>query len=262
MHAARPVRAAISLRQELGSFGIALRQGIHAGEISVRGDDVSGVAVHIAARVMSLARSRETLTSRVVPMLIEGENLAFGERTTTELSGLPGQRMIYACHHESEHWPVASRFTRSSLVVRLIMFARRSTPFRRAVDALSTHGCSDQFLVGRMALREFGSDSTPSVGPLWLFPDLHGHIGEQRSSDRASRSSRVVACEELRRSFHCGGLGLELRNRLVTNTQFDCFGCGQVQEGCIRQGWSAASNLCSVLTATNDQGQCTTQHEQ
>lgn len=100
--ASRAVRAAVALREELGSFGIELRQGVHVGEIAVRGDDVSGVAVHVAARVMSLAGAGEILTSAVVPMLIEGENLAFDERTTTELRGLPGQRTIYALSSEPD----------------------------------------------------------------------------------------------------------------------------------------------------------------
>ncbi len=73
-----------------------VRQGVHAGEVVTRGDDVSGVAVHIAARVMSLAEPGEILTSAVIPMLIEGDNMAFEERTSTNLRGLPGDRAIYA----------------------------------------------------------------------------------------------------------------------------------------------------------------------
>ncbi len=94
--ASRAMRAAAALRDELGSLGIELRQGVHAGEIVVRGDDVSGVAVHVAARVMSLAGPGEILTSAVVPMLIEGDNVAFDERPTAHLRGLPGDRRIYA----------------------------------------------------------------------------------------------------------------------------------------------------------------------
>jgi class 3 adenylate cyclase/pimeloyl-ACP methyl ester carboxylesterase len=94
--ASRAMRAAVALRDELGALGIELRQGVHAGEIVIRGDDVSGVAVHVAARIMSLAGPGEILTSAVVPMLIEGDNLAFIERPATNLRGLPGDRAIYA----------------------------------------------------------------------------------------------------------------------------------------------------------------------
>ena len=94
--ASRALRAAVALRDELGALGIELRQGVHAGEIVLRGDDVSGVAVHVAARIMSLAGPGEILTSAVVPMLIEGDNLAFDERPVTNLRGLPGDRVIYA----------------------------------------------------------------------------------------------------------------------------------------------------------------------
>lgn len=93
--ASRAARAALALREELGNVGIVLRQGVHGGEIVMRGDDVAGVAVHVAARIMALADPGEILTSAVVPMLVEGDNLSFDEWSTTTLRGLPGERMIY-----------------------------------------------------------------------------------------------------------------------------------------------------------------------
>jgi class 3 adenylate cyclase len=94
--ASRAVRAASALRDELGTLGIDLRQGVHAGEIVIRGADVSGVAVHVAARIMSLAQPGDVLTSAVVPMLVEGHDITFTERLTTTLRGLAGERTIYA----------------------------------------------------------------------------------------------------------------------------------------------------------------------
>ena len=99
----RAMRAAVALREELGSLDIVVRQGVHAGEVVARGDDVSGVAVHVAARVMSLAEPGEILTSAVIPMLIEGDNMAFEERTSTNLRGLPGERTIYALSDQPDH---------------------------------------------------------------------------------------------------------------------------------------------------------------
>jgi class 3 adenylate cyclase/pimeloyl-ACP methyl ester carboxylesterase len=101
--ASRAMRAAVALREELGSLGIVVRQGVHAGEVVARGDDVSGVAVHVASRVMSLAEPGEILTSAVVPMLIEGDNMVFVERASTSLRGLPGDRTIYALSDQSDH---------------------------------------------------------------------------------------------------------------------------------------------------------------
>jgi class 3 adenylate cyclase len=101
--ASRAVRAASALRDELGALGIEVRQGVHAGEIVIRGDDVSGVAVHVAARIMSMAEPGEILTSAVVPMLIEGDNLAFDERASTTLRGLPGERIVYALDDRPDH---------------------------------------------------------------------------------------------------------------------------------------------------------------
>lgn len=94
--ASRAVRAAVVLRDELGALGISVRQGVHAGEIMIRGDDVAGVTVHVAARIMSLAQPGEILTSAVIPMLVEGDNIAFEERTTTTSRSLQGDRTIFA----------------------------------------------------------------------------------------------------------------------------------------------------------------------
>lgn len=100
--ASQAVRAAVGLRDELGALGIGLRQGVHAGEIVIRGDDVSGVAVHVAARVMGLAGPGEVLTSAVVPMLVEGNHMSFYERGSTTLRGLPGDRAVYALGDRSD----------------------------------------------------------------------------------------------------------------------------------------------------------------
>lgn len=93
--ASRAVRAATELREELRGIDLSVRQGIHVGEIVVRGDDVSGVAVHMAARVMDLAEAGEVLTSAVVPMVVEGDSFEFEKRSEVELRGLGGVRHIY-----------------------------------------------------------------------------------------------------------------------------------------------------------------------
>jgi class 3 adenylate cyclase len=93
--ASRAVRAATELRDELQAIDLTIRQGIHVGEIVVRGDDVSGVAVHVAARVMGLAEPGEILTSAVVPMVVEGDSFEFEKRSEVTLRGLGGERSIY-----------------------------------------------------------------------------------------------------------------------------------------------------------------------
>src|SRR5690606_20542680 len=69
---ARAVRCAIALCQEARALGLELRAGLHTGEITVAGDDVSGIAVHIAARVAAAAGPGEVLVSGTVKDLVAG----------------------------------------------------------------------------------------------------------------------------------------------------------------------------------------------
>ena len=77
---ARGIECAKRLRSALSHAGIAIRAGIHTGEIELRGEDVSGIGVHIAARVAGLAASGELLVSRTVKDLVAGSEYAFASR--------------------------------------------------------------------------------------------------------------------------------------------------------------------------------------
>ena len=88
--------AAQELRQALGTVGLEVRAGIHVGEIERRGDDVSGMAVVIAARVMALAEEGEVLVSEVVPVLVTGSPVRFEDHGRHHLKGVPGARQVYA----------------------------------------------------------------------------------------------------------------------------------------------------------------------
>ncbi|HUC15927.1 MAG TPA: adenylate/guanylate cyclase domain-containing protein [Acidimicrobiales bacterium] len=93
---ARSVRCASALRDALAGLGIALRAGIHTGEIEQRGDDVGGIAVHIAARVQALAEPGQVLVSRTVTDLVAGSGLEFDDLGEHYLKGIPGARRLYA----------------------------------------------------------------------------------------------------------------------------------------------------------------------
>ena len=69
--------------------------GIHTGEIEYVGDDVRGVAVHAAARVMSLASSDEVMLSSTTRDLVEGSGLDLEDAGTHELKGLSGPRQVF-----------------------------------------------------------------------------------------------------------------------------------------------------------------------
>jgi class 3 adenylate cyclase len=78
------------------ALALPLRSGLHTGEIEVRGNDIGGIAVHAAARVMSHSGSDEVLVSRVVTDLVAGAGLKFAERGSFELKGLPGRWDLFA----------------------------------------------------------------------------------------------------------------------------------------------------------------------
>jgi class 3 adenylate cyclase len=71
-------------------LGIEVRAGIHAGEVEVRGDDIAGLAVHIAARVSALAGPSEVLVSSTLNEIVTGSRRVFVERGDYELKGVPG----------------------------------------------------------------------------------------------------------------------------------------------------------------------------
>lgn len=93
---ARGVECARRLRDALAGLGVPVRTGLHTGEIELRADDVSGVAVHIAARVAGLAGEGEILVSRTVPDLVVGSGLTFSPRGVHGLKGVPGQWELFA----------------------------------------------------------------------------------------------------------------------------------------------------------------------
>ena len=84
----------------VGPLGIAMRVGIHAGEVEVRGDDIAGMAVHIGARVSALAGPSEVLVSSTVREIVTGSRRKFTERGEHELKGVPGRWRVYSLVRE------------------------------------------------------------------------------------------------------------------------------------------------------------------
>jgi class 3 adenylate cyclase len=93
---ARAIRCACALRDEARSLGIELRSGIHTGEVEQRGEDIGGIAVHIAARVQSVAKASEVIVSRTVADLVAGSGIAFDDRGEHSLKGIPGRWRLLA----------------------------------------------------------------------------------------------------------------------------------------------------------------------
>ena len=82
-------------RDELAGVGVRIRAGLHTGEVELRDDDVGGIAVHIAARVMAAAAPGEILTSRTVQDLISGSDIVLEDRGTHVLKGVAGPWQLY-----------------------------------------------------------------------------------------------------------------------------------------------------------------------
>ena len=93
---ARAVHCATALRDALSAEGVAVRIGIHTGEVELRDDDIGGVAVHIASRVIGHASSGEIVTSSTVKDLVVGSDIAFYDRGEHELKGVPGRWRLFA----------------------------------------------------------------------------------------------------------------------------------------------------------------------
>jgi class 3 adenylate cyclase len=92
---ARAVRAARAIGASVAGLGLEIRAGVHTGEVELVGDDVTGIAVHVGARIAALAGPGEVLASGTVKDLVAGSGLEFAERAETELKGVPGTWRVY-----------------------------------------------------------------------------------------------------------------------------------------------------------------------
>jgi class 3 adenylate cyclase len=88
---ARAIRCACAIQEAVAKIGLTIRAGLHTGECEVMGDKVSGIAVHIGARVMGKAGPGEVLVTSTVKDLVAGSGLHFNDRGLNALKGIPGE---------------------------------------------------------------------------------------------------------------------------------------------------------------------------
>jgi class 3 adenylate cyclase len=93
---ARAVRCAAAITEAVRPLDIELRSGVHTGECDRHANDLSGIAVHIAARIGALASPSEVLVSSTVKDLVVGSGLRFRERGPHTLKGIPDTWQLYA----------------------------------------------------------------------------------------------------------------------------------------------------------------------
>lgn len=94
---ARAIRCAKAIVEAApDEFAIGIRAGIHTGEVEIVGNDLRGLAVHLAARVAALADAGEVLVTSTVKDLVLGSELEFTDRGTHSLKGIPGEWRLYS----------------------------------------------------------------------------------------------------------------------------------------------------------------------
>lgn len=93
---ARAIGCAHAIGKGVGQLGIAVRAGLHTGEVELRGRDVTGIGVVIARRICDLAGDGELLTSRTVKELVTGSGITFSDRGAHALKGVPDDWQLYA----------------------------------------------------------------------------------------------------------------------------------------------------------------------
>ncbi len=93
---AEAIRSASTIRQNIRAIGVEVRMGLHTGEVELRGDDVGGIAVHIAARVSAVAGPGEILVSSTVKDLVVGSRIRFVDQGVRALKGIPEEWRLFS----------------------------------------------------------------------------------------------------------------------------------------------------------------------
>jgi class 3 adenylate cyclase len=91
----RAVECARQIADRVSALGIEIRAGLHAGEVELMGEDVGGIAVHVAARIAALAGPREVLVSRTVRDLSAGSSIEFRPAGSHRLKGVADEWDVF-----------------------------------------------------------------------------------------------------------------------------------------------------------------------
>jgi class 3 adenylate cyclase len=92
------IRSALEFRDRLRREGLDIRAGLHSGEVDRRdhGEDVGGIAVHIASRVMAAAGPGEVPVTRTVHDLVQGSDIRLDDRSVHSLRGIGDDWHLFA----------------------------------------------------------------------------------------------------------------------------------------------------------------------
>jgi class 3 adenylate cyclase len=93
---ARAIRCGLAIRDALRALGIEIRVAVHTGEVERSPEGIRGIAVHLAARMLSVADPGEVLVSQTTRDLVEGSGIVFADRGEHPLKGIEGRRRVFA----------------------------------------------------------------------------------------------------------------------------------------------------------------------
>ncbi len=93
---AKAIRGAQAMGAAVRPLGIEMRAGVHTGECDRRGEDLAGIAVNVAARIVAHAGAGEVLVSGTVKELVLGSGIEFADRGTHTLKGVPDEWHLFA----------------------------------------------------------------------------------------------------------------------------------------------------------------------
>ena len=97
---ARALACARAIRSATASLSLEIRAAVHTGEVELVGDDIRGLAVHLASRILALAGPGEILASATTRDLVDGSGLVLEDRGRHELKGIVGAREVFALVEE------------------------------------------------------------------------------------------------------------------------------------------------------------------
>ena len=92
----RAIRCALAISSAVKPLGLEVRAGLHTGEVELMGDNIGGIAVHIAARISAEAVAGEVVVSSTTKDLVSGSEITFDSRGSKPLKGVPGEWALFA----------------------------------------------------------------------------------------------------------------------------------------------------------------------
>ena len=91
----RAIRCALAVATAVRPHGLEVRAGLHTGEVELMGDNIGGIAVHLASRVQAEAAAGEVMVSSTTRDLVAGSGITFESRGVRQLKGVPGEWAVF-----------------------------------------------------------------------------------------------------------------------------------------------------------------------